>query len=76
MWEATLASWIPGARRLSIRQWSLASAEDILGGDALRLDIHSDVSATVGLVMLAITVLIFGGWAIYKLQTLTVRGRE
>jgi ABC-2 type transport system permease protein len=70
LWETVLGGYVPGVRMLSVRQWALAPAEALLGGDAQGLGVTSDVSTGVGLVLL---VIVTGGaaWlATARLKTL------
>ena len=55
IWETTVAGLLPGARQVSIRQWSLAVAERVLGTDrAQALGVVSDVGLTAAVVLLVV----------------------
>ena len=72
LWEGVLAGYVPGVRALSIRQWALAPAEQILSGDA-NWHVTSDVSVATGLAMLAITTVGAALISVQRLKTLSVR---
>lgn len=73
IWEALFGSLVPGARTLSVQQWSLALAEKVAGSGA---EITSEVGLPVALVLLAV-VTVGGTWyAGQKLRTLTLAGEE
>jgi ABC-2 type transport system permease protein len=73
VWEALFGSLVPGARTLSIQQWSLALAERIaLDGT----DITSDVALPTAVILLT-TATVAGTWyAIRRLRALTLAGGE
>ena len=54
IWETTVAGFVPGARSLSIRQWSLAVVEWIVGADAESLGAGSDVGLVTSVVALVV----------------------
>ncbi len=63
VWETTVGNLIPGARALSVRQWSLALAEHLMGpAQATRLGVYPAVGPVAGAVALAVVVL---GGALY-----------
>lgn len=63
VWETTVANLIPGAQALSVRQWSLALAEWLLGtADAARLRVDAAVGAPAGLICL---IALFAGSTVY-----------
>ncbi|WNM25277.1 ABC transporter permease [Demequina capsici] len=53
LWEGVLAGYVPGVRAVSIRQWALAPAEQLLT-DPGALGVKSEVGVAVGLLMLAL----------------------
>jgi ABC-2 type transport system permease protein len=55
LWETVLGGYAPGVRALSVRQWSLAPAEQIAGAQAQAWGIASEVSLTTGVIAIAIT---------------------
>ncbi|MGW8377826.1 ABC transporter permease subunit [Streptomyces sp. ODS28] len=73
IWEALVGSLVPGARTLSVQQWSLALAEKIAGGGA---QITSEVGLPVAVVLLLV-VTVGGTWfAGQKLRSMTLAGEE
>ncbi|AWI29883.1 ABC transporter permease [Streptomyces tirandamycinicus] len=72
VWETLFGSLVPGARTLSVQQWSLALAERI-GGDGM---ITSDVGLPLAVALLAGVTLLATGYAGRKLRTLTLAGEE
>ncbi|MEV4870580.1 ABC transporter permease subunit [Streptomyces syringium] len=72
VWESLFGNLIPGARTLSVQQWSLALAQKIAAEGA----ISSDVGLPLALVLL-IGVTVAATWfAGRKLRTLTLAGEE
>ena len=72
VWEALFGSLVPGARTLSVQQWSLAVAHKVAGGDL----VTSDVGLTTATVFL-VTVTVLATWyAGQKLRTLKLAGEE
>ena len=72
LWEGVLAGYVPGVRTLSIRQWALAPAEQILSGNSM-WNVSSDVSVAAGLALLAITTVGAILISVQRLKTLSVR---
>ncbi|MEV0923804.1 ABC transporter permease [Streptomyces spongiicola] len=72
VWETLFGSLVPGARTLSVQQWSLALAERI-GGEGM---ITSDVGLPLAVALLAGVTLLATGYAGRKLRTLTLAGEE
>ena len=72
LWEGVLAGYVPGVRALSIRQWALAPAEQILSGNST-WNVNSDVSVATGLVMLAVTTVAAIAISVQRLKTLSIR---
>ncbi len=54
LWEGVLAGYIPGVKTVSIRQWALAPAEDLLAAHPA-WNVTSDVGLVPAYVLLAIT---------------------
>jgi len=72
LWEGSLAGYVPGVRTLSVRQWALAPAEAMLGGNAV-VNVHSDVSIAVGIILIVAVVLASFAVAVRRLARLNVR---
>lgn len=72
VWETLFGSLVPGARTLSVQQWSLALAERI-GGEGM---ITSDVGLPLAMALLVGVTLLATGYAGQKLRTLTLAGEE
>ncbi|MET8981576.1 ABC transporter permease [Streptomyces sp. NPDC004539] len=72
VWEALFGSLVPGARTLSIQQWSLAVAHEVTGGEL----ITSDVGLTTATVLLVVVTGLATWYAGQKLRTLTLAGEE
>lgn len=72
VWEALFGSLVPGARTLSVQQWSLALAEKV-GKDGV---ITSDVGLPLATVLLAGVTVLATWYAGQKLRTLKLAGEE
>ncbi|MFJ5290240.1 ABC transporter permease [Streptomyces sp. NPDC088348] len=72
VWEGLFGSLVPGARTLSIQQWSLALAEKIGAPGA----ISSDVGLPLAVVLLAGVTVLATWYAGQKLRRLTLAGEE
>ncbi len=72
LWEGVLAGYVPGVRTLSIRQWALAPAEELLSSTPA-WNVTSDVSLATGLVLLAVTTVGAILISVQKLKSLSVR---
>ncbi|MDT0342092.1 ABC transporter permease [Streptomyces litchfieldiae] len=73
VWEALFGSLVPGARTLSIQQWSLALAERIAADGA---DITSDVALPTAVILLAAATLLGTWYAGERLRSLKVAGDD
>ncbi|TDC76514.1 ABC transporter permease [Streptomyces hainanensis] len=73
VWEALFGSLVPGARALSIQQWSLAIAERIAGPGA---DITSEVSLPAALILLLVATGLGTWYAARRLGSLTLAGER
>ncbi|MBW1598714.1 ABC transporter permease subunit [Streptomyces sp. JJ38] len=73
LWEALFGSFVPGARALSVQQWGLSVAEEVVGSGA---GVTAEVGLGVAAVLLtAVTAL--GTWyAARRLKVLTLTGEE
>jgi len=68
LWEGVLAGYVPGVRAVSIRQWALAPAEQMVAGNSA-IPISSEVGLVTGVIMLiAVTV----GSVVVSVQRLKV----
>ncbi|THA29995.1 ABC transporter permease [Streptomyces sp. A1277] len=72
VWEAFFGSLVPGARTLSVQQWSLALAEKI-GGNGT---ITSDVGLPLATILLVVVTVVATWYAGQKLRTLKLAGEE
>jgi len=73
IWEALVGSVVPGAKTLSVQQWSLALAEKVAGDGA---GVASDVGLPTGVTLLALAT-VGGAWAAAaRMRSLTVAGDE
>jgi ABC-2 type transport system permease protein len=72
VWETLFGSLVPGARTLSVQQWSLALAEKI-GGEGL---IGSDVGLPTAVALLAGVTVAATWYAGQKLRVLKLAGEE
>ncbi|MDQ0843841.1 MULTISPECIES: ABC transporter permease [Streptomyces] len=72
VWETLFGSLVPGARTLSVQQWSLALAEKI-GGEGL---IGSDVGLPAAVALLAGVTVAATWYAGQKLRVLKLAGEE
>ncbi len=77
VWETTVANLVPGARTLSVRQWSLSLAQELLGNaQADRLSVNSAVGAGVGAVALVLVIVASTVYAALKLRTIRLATAE
>ncbi|MEP7021924.1 MAG: hypothetical protein ABI808_14860 [Pseudonocardiales bacterium] len=77
IWETLVGSYVPGAKTLSIRQWSLAVVEKILGSNrAKQLNVESAVSLVVGVVFLLIVIAGATWYAGSRLRSLRLTSDE
>jgi ABC-2 type transport system permease protein len=72
VWEGVVGNLVPGARTLSVQQWSLAVAQRI-GQNGV---VTSDVSLPTAIVLLALTTAAATWFAARKLRTLKLAGEE
>ncbi|MGW3203708.1 ABC transporter permease subunit [Streptomyces sp. NPDC001135] len=72
VWEALFGSLVPGARTLSVQQWSLAVAHKVAGGDL----VTSQVSLPTATVLLVAVTVLATWYAGQKLRTLKLAGEE
>lgn len=72
LWEGVLAGYVPGVRTVSVRQWALAPAEQMLQGNSA-IAITSDVGLGTGLILLAAATIGSVVISIQRLKVLSVR---
>jgi len=70
IWESLVGGLVPGAQALSVQQWSLAVARQVLGDSAERLGVDAAVGITTALVLLAVVTVGATAYAGRRLQTL------
>jgi len=76
IWETTVAGLVPGAQALSVRQWSLALTEHLMGADAAALGVEAAVGPVTGAVALALVTVAATSYAGRRLRTLPLTGPE
>ncbi|MGW7788190.1 ABC transporter permease subunit, partial [Streptomyces tricolor] len=72
VWEALFGSLVPGARTLSVQQWSLAVAHKVADGNL----VTSEVGLTTATVLLIAVTVLATWYAGQKLRSLTLAGEE
>jgi ABC-2 type transport system permease protein len=72
VWEALFGSLVPGARTLSVQQWSLALAQKIADSDV----VTSDVGLPAAVILLLAVTAAATWYAGRKLRSLTLAGEE
>ncbi|TDE08946.1 ABC transporter permease subunit [Jiangella asiatica] len=72
IWEGLVGGYVPGARTLSIQQWSLSLAETIVERDL----VSSDVRLAVAGVLLAVVIVGATWYAGQRLRVLSLAGEE
>jgi ABC-2 type transport system permease protein len=72
LWEGVLAGYVPGVRTVSVRQWALAPAEQMVEGNTA-IAISSDVGLAAGLILLAAATIGSVVISIQRLKVLPVR---
>ncbi|WP_116949747.1 ABC transporter permease [Jiangella endophytica] len=72
IWEGLLGSFVPGARTLSVQQWSLSLTEAITTRDL----VSSDVRLAVAGVLLAVVIVGATWYAGQRLRVLSLAGEE
>ena len=76
LWESVLGGYVPGVRNVSVRQWALAPAEDMLGFRASQWGVHSAVDVPVGVTLLAVVALLATWFAIRRLKVLRLAAAD
>jgi ABC-2 type transport system permease protein len=72
VWENLLARYAPGAKTLSIRQWSISVTDMVTNATAVTSDVRTHTAVPL-LVALTAAGVAFAGW---KLRTLAVTGSD
>jgi ABC-2 type transport system permease protein len=77
VWESLVGTFVPGAQKLSIQQWSLSLTKHVVGPDvAGRLSITAAVGLAVAIPLLLVVALgstWFAGW---RLRSLSLTGED
>jgi ABC-2 type transport system permease protein len=77
VWESLVGTFVPGAQKLSIQQWSLSLTKHVVGTDvAARLSITAAVGLGVAVPLLLVVALgstWFAGW---RLRSLSLTGED
>jgi ABC-2 type transport system permease protein len=77
IWETLVGSFVPGARTLSIAQWSASITEQIIGKDTAKsLDLDAAVNVGVGIPLLVIVTVGATWYAGRRLRTIRLTGEE
>jgi len=76
LWESVLGGYVPGVRDVSVRQWALAPAEEMLGFRASGWGVDSAVTVPVGVSLLVVVVVGATWWGIAKLKTLRLAAAD
>ncbi len=76
LWESVLGGYVPGVRDVSVRQWALAPAEEMLGFRASGWGVSSAVEMPLGLTLLAVVTVGAGWLAVRRLQTLRLAAAD
>lgn len=76
VWESAVGTFVPGARALSVQQWSLSITERIVGGEALGLGIDPAVSLPVGVTLIAVVSVAATWFAGVRLRSIRLTGEE
>lgn len=72
IWESLIGGFVPGARTLSVQQWSLSLTERIAAGGV----VSSDVRLAVACVLLAVVTAVATWYAGRRLRVLSLAGEE
>lgn len=74
IWESLVGTFVPGAKALSIQQWALALAERVVGEDAVRFGLDSDVALGAAVPLLIAVTLTATWYAGRRLRVLRIEG--
>lgn len=72
IWESLVGGFVPGAQVLSIQQWALAVADELIARD----DIKAAVGLGTGTILLLVTILAATWFAGERLRSLTLTETE
>jgi ABC-2 type transport system permease protein len=72
VWESLVGGFVPGARELSVQQWSLSVASWLTAGGA----VHAEVAVTAALGLLAATTVLATVLAGQRLRSLSIAGES
>jgi len=76
LWESVLGGYVPGVRDVSVRQWALAPAEQLLGARAADWGVVSAVSTPVGIVLLVVVTVGAVWLGVRRLKTLRLAAAD
>ena len=76
VWESVVGGYVPGAKALSIQQWSLAIAEKVVGSRAAELNVNSAVDLPTAIVLLIVLTVAATAYAGYRLRSIRLTGDE
>jgi len=75
LWEGTLAGYVPGVRAVSVRQWALAPAEQIVEDNSV-ISIASDLPLVPAIVLLVLATVVSTIVSVQRLKVLSARVSE
>lgn len=73
LWESLLGSLVPGARTLSVQQWGLSLADEVVGSG---VSINAEVGLTTAVLLIAAVTVVGTWYASRRLRVLTLAGEE
>jgi ABC-2 type transport system permease protein len=76
VWESVVGGYVPGAKALSIQQWSLSIAEKVVGSRAAELNVNSAVDLPTAIVLLIVLTVGATAYAGYCLRSIRLTGDE
>jgi ABC-2 type transport system permease protein len=76
VWESVVGGYVPGAKALSIQQWSLSIAEKVVGSRASELGVSSAVDLPAAIVLLVVLTVASTAYAGYRLRSIRLTGDE
>ncbi len=72
VWESLIGGLVPGAQALSVQQWAMAVATQVLGDSAERFGVDAAVGFGTALVLLVLVTVAATAYAGRRLQTLRI----